>query len=87
MELQPINDRVLIKQLAAEEVTKGGIVIPELAAEKPAKGKVVAVGPLVEVVKVGDLVIYPAFTGSNVTLDDNSEVLLIKEEELLAIES
>jgi len=87
MKLQVLGTRVLVKPNKNEEVTKSGIVIPELAQEKPQRGKVLGIGSEVEDVKIGDFVIYPMYTGSDVVLEDNSEVLLIQEFDILAVDN
>jgi len=93
MNIQPLGDRILIKPLEAEEKTKGGIVLPDTAKEKPQEGKVVAVGkgrvlesgkvePLE--VKVGDIVLYGKYSGTEIT-KDGEEYLFVKDEDVLAI--
>ncbi|MBF0330591.1 MAG: co-chaperone GroES [Candidatus Omnitrophica bacterium] len=93
MKLQPLADRVIVEPLGSEEVTKGGIVLPDTAKEKPQEGKIVAVGkgkvsengqiiPLE--VKVGDIVLYGKYTGTEIKKDGET-LLVIKEEEILAI--
>lgn len=94
MNIQPLGDRVVIKPLEAEEKTKGGIVLPDTAKEKPQEGKVVAVGKgrlldngtlLPLEVKVGDRVLYSKYSGTEVTTKEGEELLIIKEEDILAI--
>lgn len=94
MKLQPLADRVIVEPLGSEEVTKGGIVLPDTAKEKPQEGKVVAVGKgrvaengqLVALeVKVGDTVLYGKYSGTEIKTKDGDTLLVIKEEELLAI--
>jgi chaperonin GroES len=91
--LQPLGDRVLVKPLAAEETTSGGIILPETAQEKPREGEVVAVGPgrLLEngerkgmSVKSGDVVVYTEYGGSEVT-HDGVDYLLVDEGSILAV--
>ncbi len=92
MKLVPLGDRVVIKQLVAEETTKSGIVIPGQNKEKPQQAEVIAVGPggMVEgkevkmEVKVGDKVIYSKYSGTEVKLDDE-EVIIVKQSDILAI--
>ena len=92
MKLVPLGDRVVIKQLIAEETTKSGIVIPGQNKEKPQQAEVIAVGPggMVEgkevkmEVKVGDKVIYSKYSGTEVKLDDE-EVIIVKQSDILAI--
>jgi chaperonin GroES len=94
MNIQPLGDRVVLKQLDAETKTKGGIVIPDSAKEKPQEGKIVAVGkgkvlengtlqPLE--VKVGDKVLYGKYSGNEITTKEGEELLIMKEEDILAI--
>ena len=94
MKLQPLGDRIIIKPLEAEEKTKGGIILPDTAKEKPQEGKVVAVGKgkvldSGEVrkpeVKVGDVVLYGKYSGTEVTTKDGEEYLIVREEDILAI--
>lgn len=88
MKLTPLNDRVVLKQLVAEETTKSGIVLPGQNKEKPQQAEVVAVGPGTEdikmQVKVGDNVIYSKYSGTEVKLDDE-EYIICKQEDILAI--
>ena len=94
MKLQPLADRIIIQPLSAEEVTKGGIVLPDTAKEKPQEGKVVAAGKgkvldngqvqALEV-KVGDIVLYGKYSGTEIKDKDGSALLIIREEEVLAI--
>ena len=86
MGFKPLGDRVLIKFTDEAEKTAGGIYIPETAKEKPQKGKVEAVGKDVEEVKVGDMVLFDKYSGSKIQMDD-SDYLIIKEEEVLGIVS
>ena len=94
MELKPLGDRIVVKPLEAEEKTKGGIVLPDTAKEKPQEGKVVAVGkgksldnghvqPLE--VKVGDRILYGKYSGSEITTKEGEELLIMREEDVLAI--
>lgn len=91
--VRPLGDRILVKQLEADEVMKGGIIIPDSAKEKPQEGTVVALGDgrktksgktLPFEVKVGDRVMIEKYTGSEVTIEDE-EYTIIKEEGVLAI--
>ncbi len=94
MAIQPLGDRIVVKALEAQEVTKGGIVLPETAKEKPQEGKVIAVGKgkvsdsghvqALEV-KVGDRVLYGKYSGTEITTKDGEELLIMKEEDVLAI--
>ena len=92
MKLKPLGDRVVLRQLAAEETTKSGIVLPGQNKEKPQQAEVVAVGPGAVVdgelepmdVKVGDKVIYSRFVGNEIKLDDD-EVMVVSQKDILAI--
>ena len=92
MKLVPLGDRVVLKQVIAEETTKSGIVIPGQSKEKPQQAEIIAVGPggmvngkEVEMnVKVGQTVIYSKYAGTTVELDD-VEYIVMKQEDILAI--
>lgn len=93
MNLKPLDDRIVIKQLDAEEKTAGGIILPDTAKEKPQIGKVVATGPgkLLDngkrnqmSVKKKDEVIYAKYMGSDVEIDGEKYVIL-KESDILGI--
>ena len=92
MKLAPLFDRVILKQLVAEETTKSGIVLPGQAKEKPQQAEVVAVGPggvvdgkeVTMQVKVGDQVIYSKYAGTDVKLDEE-EYIVVKQNDILAI--
>ena len=87
MAIQPLGDRVLIKALAAEEKTAGGIYIPDNAQEKPQEGEVVAVGAGTKesemTLKVGDKVLYGKFAGTEVT-HGGETFLIMKESDVFA---
>lgn len=88
MKLVPLGDRVVLKQVAAEETTKSGIVLPGQNKEKPQQAEVVAVGPGTDEVKmevkVGDYVIYSKYAGTEVKLEDE-EFIVVKQSDVLAI--
>lgn len=93
MKLRPLDDRVVIRQLEAEEKTAGGIILPDTAKEKPQMGKIVAVGPgkLADdgkrtkmTVKKGDKVIYAKYIGNDVEIDGDKYVIL-SEHDILGI--
>lgn len=92
MKLVPLGDRVVLKQVAAEETTKSGIVIPGQSKEKPQQAEVIAVGPGGSVdgkevemkVSVGDQVIYSKYAGTNVEIDDE-EYIIVRQDDILAI--
>ncbi len=84
--MNPLEDRVLVKPAAAEEKTASGIIIPDSAKEKPQKGEVVAVGPGtkdVEMqVKVGDVVLYGKYAGTELNLD-GEDLLVMRQSDIL----
>ena len=92
MKLVPLFDRVVLKQLVAEETTKSGIVLPGQAKEKPQEAEVIAVGPggvvdgkeVVMQVKVGDKVIYSKYAGTDVELE-GEKYIIVKQNDILAI--
>lgn len=92
MKLVPLGDRVVLKQLVAEETTKSGIVLPGQSKEKPQQAEVIAVGlgGVVEgkevkmEVKVGDQVIYSKYAGTEVKLDED-EYIIVKQNDILAV--
>ena len=91
MKLVPLFDKVVLKQLVAEETTKSGIVLPGAAKEKPQQAEVIA-GPggvvdgkeVVMQVKAGDTVIYSKYSGTEVELDDEKYVI-VKQSDILAV--
>jgi chaperonin GroES len=91
--IKPLEDRIVIQQLAAEQVTASGIVIPDSAKEKPQEGEVVAIGPgriddngnrVPLDVKVGDIVIYSRYGGTEVKYD-GVEYLVLSARDILAV--
>ncbi len=92
MKLVPLGDKVVLKQLVAEETTKSGIVLPGQAKEKPQQAEVIAVGPggivdgkeVVMQVKVGDKVIYSKYAGTEVKLEDE-EFIIVKQNDIVAV--
>ena len=92
MKLVPLADRVVLKQLEAEETTKSGIVLPGKEKEKPQQAEVIAVGPggvvdgkeVTMQVKEGQKVIYSKYAGTEVKLDD-AEYIVVKQNDILAI--
>ncbi len=91
--LQPLADRLVVKPVQKEEMTKGGIYLPDTAKEKPQEGEVVAVGPgrvtddgkrIPMDVKVGDRVIYSKYGGSEIKIDD-VEMIILRESDILAV--
>jgi len=92
MKLRPLGDRVVLKQLEAEETTKSGIILSGKAQEKPQQAEVVAVGPGGTVdgkevsmeVKAGDLVFYSKYAGTEVKFDDE-EYVIVRQSDILAV--
>jgi chaperonin GroES len=92
IKLQPLADRLVVKPMAREEVTKGGIVLPDTAKEKPQEGEILAVGPgkmtddgkrIAMDVKVGDIVIYAKYGGTEIKID-GEELVILRESDILA---
>ena len=90
--LKPLADRVVVRPIEREKVSKGGIVLPDTAKEKPQEGEVVAVGGgrlsedgkrLPMDVKVGDIVIYAKYGGTEIKIDDE-ELMILRESDILA---
>lgn len=90
--LQPMADRVLVKPIEKEEMTKSGIYLPDTAKEKPQEGEVIAVGPgklsddgkrIAMDLKVGDTVIYAKYGGTEIKVDDD-ELMILRESDILA---
>jgi chaperonin GroES len=93
MNLKPLGNRVVVEPIEQEEVTVGGIVLPDTAKEKPQKGKVLSVGPgdrdedgkrIPMDVKVGDVVLYAKYSGTEIKLD-SKKLLILRETDVLAI--
>lgn len=93
MKLKPLNDRVIVRRIEENSMTKGGIVLPDTAKEKPIEGEVVGVGSgkLLDngqrstmVVKPGDKVLFGKYAGTEIK-HDGEELVVLREEELLAV--
>lgn len=93
--LQPLADRLVVKPMEREEVTKGGIVLPDTAKERPQEGEVVAAGPgrmtedgkrIALDVKVGDIVMYAKYGGTEIKVD-GEELMILRESDILAIKT
>jgi chaperonin GroES len=93
MKFRPLHDRVVVKRIAEEEKSRGGIIIPDTAKEKPMEGEVVAVGPgartekgdLVPMdVKAGDRVLFGKWSGTEVKIDGD-ELLIMKESDIMGV--
>ncbi|NLL89815.1 MAG: co-chaperone GroES [Dehalococcoidales bacterium] len=92
IKLQPLADRVVVKPIEREEMTKGGIVLPDTAKEKPMEGEVIAAGPgkmtdegkrIAMDVKVGDIVVYAKYGGTEIKID-GKEYMILNESQILA---
>jgi chaperonin GroES len=94
MKFQPLGDRVVVEREEAKSTTAGGIVLPDTAKDKPQKGKVLAIGdgritkdgkrrPLQ--VKVGDSVLFTSYAGDEFKIDGEKKVLLMREDDILAV--
>src|SRR3954462_9995985 len=94
MNLKPLGDRVVVEREEAKDRTAGGIVLPDTAKDKPQKGKVLAVGEgritkdgkrRELQVKVGDQVLFTSYAGDEFKLEDNKKILLMREDDILAV--
>ena len=92
IKIKPLADRLVVKPIEREEVTKGGIVLPDTVKEKPQEGEVLAVGPgrlsedgkrIAMDIKVGDIVIYTKYGGTEYKIEDE-EVIILRESDILA---
>jgi chaperonin GroES len=95
MNVRPLHDRLLVRRIEEKETARGGIIIPDTAKEKPMEGKVLAVGngrilengtTLALDVKVGDRILFGKYSGTEIKID-GEEVLIVREDEVLAIVS
>ena len=93
MKFRPLQDRVLVRRIDAEEKTAGGIIIPDTAKEKPQQGQVVAVGPgarneagqlVAPDVQVGDTVLFGKWSGTEVKID-GEDLLIMKESDIMGV--
>jgi chaperonin GroES len=93
MNVKPLEDRVLLKPMEAEQKTAGGIIIPDNAKEKPQKGEIVAVGPgkmndkgqrIEMTLKKGDKVLYGKYSGTEITIE-GEDYLILRESDVLAV--
>ena len=93
MKVRPLHDRLLVRRIEEKEMAKGGIIIPDTAKEKPMEGKVLAVGngrvlengkTLPLDVKVGDRILFGKYSGNEIKID-GEEVVIVREDEVLAI--
>ena len=90
---RPLHDRVVVRRIAAEEKTKGGIIIPDTAQEKPSQGEIIAVGPggrdesgkLIPIdLKVSDRILFGKWSGTEVKID-GEELLIMKESDVMGV--
>jgi chaperonin GroES len=93
MKVRPLHDRMLVRRIEEKETAKGGIIIPDTAKEKPQEGKVLAVGngkilengtKVAMDVKVGDKILFGKYSGTEIKID-GEDVLILREEEVLAV--
>ncbi len=93
--MQPLADRLVVKPIAREEVTKGGIVLPDTAKEKPQEGEILAAGPgrmtddgkrIPMDVKVGDIVLYSKYGGTEIKVE-GEELIILRESDILAVQT
>lgn len=93
MAFKPLHDRVLVRRVASDEKTKGGLIIPETAKEKPAEGEVIACGEgarkdsgelIAMAVSAGDRILFGKWSGTEVTID-GEELLIMKESDILGV--
>lgn len=93
MNVKPLEDRIILKPMAAEEKTAGGIIIPDNAKEKPQTGEVIAVGPgkttdkgqkIDMTLKKGDQVLYGKYSGTEITIE-GQDYLIVRESDILAV--
>ena len=93
MKFRPLHDRLLVKRVAAEETSKGGIIIPDTAKEKPIEGKVIAVGngKILDDGKVrqldvraGDKILFGKYSGTEIKVEDEEHIIL-REDEVLGV--
>jgi chaperonin GroES len=92
IKLQPLGDRLVVRPIEREEMTKGGIVLPDTAKEKPQEGEILAIGPgrlsddgkrIAMDVKIGDTVIYAKYGGTEIKIE-NEELVILRESDILA---
>ena len=90
--IEPLADRLVVRPIEREEITKGGIVLPDTVKEKPQEGEVLAVGPgrlsddgkrIAMDIKVGDIVLYARYGGTEIKLEDE-ELMILRESDILA---
>jgi len=93
MKVRPLHDRLIVRRIEQKETAEGGIIIPDTAKEKPQEGEVLAVGngkilengkQIAMDVKVGDKILFGKYTGTDIKID-GEEVLILREDEILAV--
>ena len=93
MKFRPLGDRVVVRRLAEDQKTPGGIIIPDTVAEKPQEGEVISVGPgapdnngklIPTTVKAGDMVLFGKWSGTEVKVD-GAELLIMKESDIMGV--
>ena len=93
MNIKPLNDRILVKRLEAEEKTEGGIILPDTAKEKPNQGKVIAIGEgakdkdgkrIPVQVSVGDRILFSSYAGTDLKLE-NKEYIILREDDVYGV--
>ena len=84
MNFKPLGERVLVERVEEETTTATGIIIPDNAKEKPSRGKVLAIGPEVEEIREGDIVVFGKYAGTDLVLNDN-EYLVLEVSDILGI--
>jgi chaperonin GroES len=93
MKFRPLHDRIVVRRIAAEEKTAGGIIIPDTVKEKPSQGEVIAVGPggrdeagkLIPIdIRVGDRVLFGKWSGTEVVID-GEDLLIMKESDVFGV--
>ena len=94
MKIKPLSDRILVKPLEAEEMSKGGIVLPDTAKEKPQEGEIIAVGKgkvldsgevQAMELKVGDRVLYGKYSGTEISTKEGDSYLIMREDDVFAV--
>ena len=92
LKLKPLGDRLVVKPIEQEDISRGGILLPDTAKEKPQEGKVLAVGPgrlsdegnrLPMDIKVGDIVVYAKYGGTEIKVEEE-ELMILRESDILA---
>ena len=92
--LEPLGDRLIVEPIEQEDTTSGGILLPETAKEKPQEGRVIAVGPgklddsgkrVKMEVRVGDRVLYIKYAGTEIKVEENKQLLILRESDILAL--